>query len=93
MSPRRTDRAAPGRSKGGPIRIEVQFLIPVADNEGNPFDADHDAVFGSYLVSLFGGYSVLLGGSLGEWEAEGGRIDRDTMRLYMVAVPGLVARG
>jgi len=65
----------------------------VRDNDGIAFDPAHDDVFANHLVSRFKGYTLLPGEGSGGWEGPDGRIYRDTMRVYMVAVSGLIADG
>lgn len=72
--------------------IEVQFLIPVADNAGVPFSPAHHDVFAAHLVSLFGAFTVLPGVASGQW-ADRGVTYADDLRVYLVAVGGLVADG
>ncbi len=73
--------------------VEVQFLIPVRDNEGMTFGPTHDAVFEAYLARHFGGFTRLPAEAGGGWVNEDGRYFADTTRLYVVAVGGLVADG
>jgi hypothetical protein len=71
--------------------VEVQVLIPVRDNEGIPFDPAHDAVFEAYLASHFGGFTRLPAEAGGGWVDKDGTYYPDTMRVYIVAVDGLLA--
>lgn len=67
------------------------MLIPVRDNEGVPFDPAHDAVFEAYLASHFGGFTRLPAEAGGGWVDEDNRYYPDTMRVYIVAVDGVLA--
>ena len=89
-----TDPAASGKAqRSTAIRIEVELFIPVHDNEGHAFDAEHDTVFTVHLVNLFGGFTVLPGEGSGGWKGNDGTIYREPMRLFMVSVNGLVVDG
>ena len=78
--------------KEAPI-VEVQVLIPVRDNEGNPFTPAHDAVFEAYLASHFGGFTRLPAEVGGGWVDEDKRYYPDTTRIYVVGVAGILASG
>lgn len=73
--------------------IEVQVLIPVRDNEGAPFDPAHDAVFEVFLASHFGGFTRLPAEAGGGWVDKDGSYYPDTMRVYIVAVTGIIGGG
>lgn len=73
--------------------VEVQFLIPVRDNEGLHFDDAHDAVFEAHLATLFGGFTKLPAEAGGGWVDKDGRYYPDTMRVFIVAVGGLITDG
>jgi hypothetical protein len=73
--------------------IEVQILVPVRDNEGVAFDPAHDAVFEAYLASHFGGFTRLPAEAGGGWVDEEKRYYPDSMRVYIVAVTGLIGGG
>lgn len=60
--------------------IEVQLLIPVADNNGVQFRAAHHALFDQELLNGFGGSSLLPGTVIGQWTA-GGVVYRDEMQV------------
>lgn len=66
--------------------------IPVADNEGIPFEPSHDAVFEAYLARHFGGFTRLPAEAGGGWVDED-KYYADTTRMYVVAVSGVVAAG
>jgi hypothetical protein len=89
----RTDPAAPGDLNRRCNIVEVQVLIPVRDNEGVPFTPAHDAVFESYLASHFGGFTRLPAEAGGGWVDEDKRYYPDTMRIFIVAVDGVLAGG
>jgi hypothetical protein len=68
--------------------FEVQFLIPLADNEGNAFT---DEVLNSWrtrLIEWFGGYSAYPGQVAGGW-MEGGKVYTDENVVYGVAIGGV----
>lgn len=69
--------------------IEVQFLIPEADNAGQAFDPAQHGAFAAELVRLFGGCSLLPGTIAGQW-ADAGQVYVDRNRVYAVFIPGLV---
>lgn len=71
--------------------VEVQFIVPVADNSGQPFTAEHDAKFTTALMDRFGGYSRLPGLVAGGWR-DGGDDYFDDARLYVVAVNGIIGK-
>lgn len=73
--------------------IEVQMLIPVLDNEGNAFTNEHDVVFETQLATLFKGFTREPAKAAGGWVDEGGRYYPDAMRIYVVAVGGLITDG
>lgn len=63
--------------------VKTMFLVPLQDNDGQPFGADDWRELEQQLLQ-FGGFSS---GAVveGAWEA-GGRIYRDTSRTYIVAL-------
>lgn len=69
------------------------MLIPVRDNEGIPFNPAHDAVFEAFLASHFAGFTRLPAEAGGGWVDEDQRYYPDTMRIYIVAVRGVIADG
>jgi hypothetical protein len=69
--------------------IDLDLLIPVADNSGVPFDPTYDAVFETELNRLFGGHTRMTGDIVGQW-VEGGQTFKDTHRVYRVRVAGLI---
>jgi hypothetical protein len=68
--------------------FEVQFLIPIGDNDGNVFPADHHAAFEDEAVRLFGGVTRLPTEATGTWVNEGLRFDDKTI-VYVVAVQSI----
>jgi hypothetical protein len=72
--------------------IEVQILIPVADNDGVFFTPRHDGVYEDALVVLFGGFTGPTAALGGAWRDKDGRVWRDRNRAYVVFVHGLVDR-
>jgi hypothetical protein len=71
--------------------FEITILIPVADNHGARFDPEHHATWETFLAETFGGFSCT-GETTGGW-LDGGRLYRDTTRVYVVAVDGLASAG
>ena|ERR1700722_63011 len=72
--------------------IEVQILIPLNDNAGNSYpDVNHDR-FEAELLRLFGASSQFPGVVSGQWISNS-HVYRDTTRVYVVAVDGLIAKG
>lgn len=70
--------------------IEVQILIPVADNAGQPFASAMHEAFEREMVALFGGWQRQPGTVRGEW-IDGGTVYADELLTYAVAVPGMIA--
>jgi len=68
--------------------IEVQILIPVADNAGANFTASHDAKWEAELNRLFGGHSRLPGEVAGQW-VQGGQLYLDRSRVYLIALSSI----
>lgn len=67
--------------------IAIQFLIPVTDNDGNPYpgsvfeDLEHE------LVQRFGGWSLVSGTPMpGAWVDDAGLIVEDNSCRYEVAI-------
>ena len=69
--------------------IEVQFLVPLADNAGQDFPPEHHDDFAAELTRLFGGCSALPGVVAGQW-LHAGRVYSDQNRVYAVFIPGLL---
>jgi len=65
--------------------IEVHVLIPVADNTGRTFDRQHDQLFESELLNLFGEFSCLPGTVTGQW-VDAGQVYTDESRLFVVTL-------
>jgi hypothetical protein len=74
------------------MMIEVQILIPLIDNAGDPFTSDHHELFDTELLRLFGASSLFPGIVAGQWTSSG-QVYRDGTRVYVVAVDGIIARG
>jgi hypothetical protein len=72
--------------------IEVQFLVPLADNTGQVFRSEHHDAFAAELTRLFGGCSALRGVVAGQW-VDAGRVYFDQNRVYAVFIPGLLEAG
>lgn len=73
--------------------VEVQILIPLADNSGVEFDEDHVTAFDHRLIDAFGNISVLPGTGHGSWKMGDGSIAIEPWRIYLVAVDSLLASG
>jgi len=65
--------------------LNIEFLVPLADNAGTPFPDSTFALFESHLVDLAGGFTQR-GFVEGAWKAPDGTIYRDRSRLYVVQV-------
>lgn len=63
--------------------VKTMFLVPLVDNDGQPFEAEAWRELERQLMQ-FGGFTsgIVVEGA---WEA-GGRIYRDTSRTYLVAL-------
>jgi hypothetical protein len=70
--------------------VEVQFFIPLADNERVDFDAKHHKQFEKRLTHYFpSGWTLLPSEAVGQWK-EKGIVYPDRHRISMVAVEGLL---
>lgn len=69
--------------------IIVELYIPLADNDGRTFGADHHAAFEQVLTARFGGATRLPGSASGIW-SDSGRTYRDDLVIYAVAVRSLL---
>ncbi len=67
--------------------FEITILIPVCDNSGVRFESEHHAGFEHVLAESFGGFTCT-GEASGGW-LDGGRLYRDSTRVYVIAVDGL----
>lgn len=65
--------------------IEVNILVPVADNDGLNFTPNDFRTWEDELASLFGGFSLLPGHVKGAWIDNDRRYD-DTLRTYVVVI-------
>ncbi len=72
--------------------IEVTIFIPVAANDGTPFDQAHHAEFEAFVLNRFGGISLLPGIVDGAW-SDAGITYRDQSRMYLVALGSLLDGG
>lgn len=86
------EAARPYQVRLGTPMIEVQFLIPLADNAGQVFPPEHHDDFTAELTRLFGGCSALPGVVAGQW-SDAGRVYSDQNRVYAVFIPGLLEGG
>lgn len=66
----------------------IELYIPLADNDGRVFTADHHEAFETVLAGLFGGFTRT-GQVTGGWQHEG-RIYRDELVSYVVTLPSIV---
>lgn len=69
--------------------FEVQFLVPLADNEGTEFPESVFRQWEAELLDSFGGYSRYPGQVAGGWADEEGTIYRDENAVYGVAIAGM----
>jgi hypothetical protein len=69
--------------------FEVTFLIPTVDNEGVPIHEFFIQEWEARARTAFGGYSLLPGLVEGSWESPTGKVYRDKLRQYIVAIPSL----
>lgn len=72
--------------------IVIELFVPLADNDGAVFTDAHHRAFEQVLVTLFGGFSRLPGMVSGGW-SEGGKLYRDDLVIYAVALPSLLDGG
>lgn len=72
--------------------IEVQIFIPIDDNDGETFTAEHHSAFEAYVLERFEGISLLDGSVIGAWMDEG-QTYHDTNRVYLVAMLSLTDGG
>ena len=73
--------------------VEVQLLIPLADNGGVEFEGDHIAAFEQNMRDVFGNISVMPGTGHGSWKMSDGSVVIEPWRIYLVAVDSLLASG
>lgn len=64
----------------------VDLLLPVRDNDGQPFSPAEVAAFETQLLTLAGGFTRK-GEVAGVWRDSAGRVYRDRSRLYSLTVP------
>jgi hypothetical protein len=70
--------------------VEVTLLIPITDNDGRLFAPAHHQAWERYLITHFGGFSLLPGTVVGAW-SDGKVVFNDQSRAYLIAVEGLIA--
>jgi hypothetical protein len=73
--------------------IDVQILIPVAGNDGIPFERTHFAAFESEITATFGGYTLLPDTVTGGWRNDAGVLFTDESHIYIVAIVSLTDGG
>jgi hypothetical protein len=71
--------------------FELQILIPVLDNDGDAFGAEHFAAFEAAVIDSFGGFTLYPSTAVGGWRNDAGREFRDATRVYGIAVPSIAA--
>jgi hypothetical protein len=70
----------------------VQILLPLRDNDGEPFDADLFASVRRELTERFGGVTAYTRApAKGLWKEDGGHVSRDDVVVYEVMVETLDA--
>ena len=67
----------------------LEMFIPVADNAGEEFQAEHDQAFEAFVLDRFGGLSRLPGEVDGAW-LEAGVTYHDQNRVYLIAVRSIL---
>lgn len=70
--------------------FEVQILIPLADNDGEDFSAEHHAAFEAAIIDSFGGFTLYPASAIGGWRNAAGITFADATRVYGIAVVSLV---
>jgi hypothetical protein len=70
--------------------FEVQMLIPLADNDGETFTAEHHAAFEGAIIDSFGGFTLYPASAVGGWRNAAGVTFSDATRIYGIAVVSLV---
>lgn len=69
--------------------FEVQLLIPLADNDGETFTAEHHAAFEAAIIDSFGGFTLYPSSAVGGWRNTAGVTFADATRIYGIAVVSL----
>ena len=68
----------------------IQFLLPLYDNEGQPFKRNLFESVRNELTEAFGGVTAYLRSPAeGAWQAEGGAVNKDDVVIYEVLTPTL----
>lgn len=70
--------------------FEVQMLIPLADNDGETFTAEHHAAFEAAIIDSFGGFTLYPASAVGGWRNAAGVTFSDATRIYGIAVVSIV---
>ncbi len=70
--------------------FEVQMLIPLADNDGETFTAEHHAAFEAVIIDSFGGFTLYPASAVGGWRNAAGVTFSDATRIYGIAVISIV---
>jgi hypothetical protein len=71
--------------------FEIQMLIPVADNGGVTFTAEHHRAFEVAILNRFGGFSIYPTETVGSWRDDDGRVYVDRTRVYSIAIGSIAA--
>ena len=68
----------------------IQFLLPLADEAGRPFEREAFARVSQELTEAFGGVTAYLRAPAeGAWKDAAGGVSRDQVVIYEVMVPQL----
>src|SRR4051794_39671257 len=87
-----------GRNRPNPVdsdgvtMLEVQILIPVADNNGHVFTTADHLAFEQVAAGLFGGVTRLPSSAWGVW-VDAAKVYRDRSRIYAVGLASIVDGG
>lgn len=71
--------------------IEVSIYIPVADNDGHTFPADHHRRFDEFILDRFGGLTKAVSQVEGVWRDDA-KVYEDRIIVYLVAL-GTILEG
>lgn len=73
--------------------FEAQILIPLADNDGDVFTAEHFASFDSIILESFIGFTQLPVNAVGGWMNADGVVFSDESRVYVIGLASLADGG
>ena len=68
----------------------LDLLVPIADNDGHPFNPEDLSSFEGHLIALAGGFTRR-GRISGVWQSPSGQVFTDESLAYSVTVPSDVA--